>query len=585
MKKNVFVLFLSVIVIASSCQPKAEVEITLPELQSILEYIATDSLKGRYPGTAEDMVLAEYLSGEMKNAGATLQATQGKQFFDIPKGVIYDKTNRISFADVSFDYKEEAPFVPLGFSANDTLSAEIAFAGDFTDFFNMKEEAEKLIKGKWLMLFSGYSSEDPKQSSHEAYINLRSLGLRAADHSAAGVIYISQGDEGVDYPEQSDIKRLEIPIPALMVSRKLALNMLNDMQFPIIDSDPETKDVPEFYSTGIEFTALLEINTTSAQSFNSTAMVVGSVDSLAAEFIVIGAHHDHLGWGGRGTSSRQPDTVAVHYGADDNASGVAGVLELAEYIGYQKPARSFSFLTFGGEEMGLVGSKYFAENPTIDLEKVQTMINLDMIGRLKEDRQIQIGGMGTSPIFRALIDTINMNYNFNLKYSEAGYGPSDHSSFYAKDIPVLFISTGAHTDYHTPSDNVEKINFEGMQELLYFVSDIAMELANMPEKIEFTEAGPKTGSNSRGRRGGVTFGLMPEMTYDGNDGMPVTFVTEGKPAAAAGMKGGDIIKEVDGKSVGNVYDYMERLGQLKAGQAVIVKVERDKEELELLIQL
>ncbi len=585
MNKNIFVLLLTIILIGAGCQPKVEEEITLPELQSILEYIATDNLEGRYPGTPEDVILAKYLSGEMKNAGAILQAEKGIQYFDIAKGIEFDETNSISYADVTIKYNKKSSFMPMGFSANDTLSAAIVFAGSLKDFFDMKQEIEEQIKDKWLMIFSEYSSEDPMQSGQDAYINLRSLALRAADHGAAGIVFISKGEEGIDCPKQSDIKRLEVPIPAIMISRKLALEMLKAEEFPMLDASPETKEIPEVFPVAIEFTAHTAITTTTTPSFNSTAMVIGSVDSMADEIVVIGAHHDHLGWGGEGTSSRQPDTVAIHYGADDNASGVAGVLELAEYIGSKAPARSFSFLTFGCEEMGLIGSKYFAENPTIDLEKVQTMINMDMIGRLNENRQLQIGGIGTSPLFRALIDTINLAYNFSLKYSEAGYGPSDHSSFYAKDIPVLFISTGAHTDYHTPADDISKINFEGMQELLYFVSDIALELANMPEKIEFTEAGPKTGSSSRGRRGGITFGLMPDMTYDGNEGMPVTFVTEGKPAAAAGMQGGDIIKQVDEKRVGNIYDYMERLGQLKAGQSVIVKVERDKEEIELLIQL
>ena len=235
--------------------------------------------------------------------------------------------------------------------------------------------------------------------------------------------------------------------------------------------------------------------------------------------------------------------------------------------------------------MGLHGSKAFAKDSVIDPEKIQAMINLDMIGRLNADRQLQIGGVGTSPVFRNLLDSLNISYGFNIAYSEPGYGPSDHSSFYAKDIPVLFFSTGAHTDYHTPADTPDKLNYEGMKEVLNFDSDVAYALAQMPEKIEFTLAGPKESSGSRGREGMVTFGLMPDVMYDGNEGMPVSFVTEGKPAAIGGMKGGDIIKAVDGKSVGNVYDYMQRLSELKEGQSVIVTVDRDGTIIELLLQL
>jgi len=215
--------------------------------------------------------------------------------------------------------------------------------------------------------------------------------------------------------------------------------------------------------------------------------------------------------------------------------------------------------------MGLVGSRYFTENPPIDLSLVQAMINLDMIGRLNEERQLQIGGMGTSPGFERLLDSLNSSFGFKLKFSNEGYGPSDHASFYANDVPVLFISTGAHADYHTPSDQVSRINVEGTRDVLLFVTDIAQALANKKEKIAFIEAGPKVKGSSRSRRGGITLGLMPDVTYDGNDGMPVMFVTEGKPAAIGGIQKGDVILAIEGKSVGNVYDYMSRLDQLKGG--------------------
>ncbi len=585
MLKNIFSLLLIIILISTSCKPKVETEISIPELQSILDYIASDSLKGRYPGTAEDKVLAAYISTEMKNAGMDLQAEQGVQYFDINTGIEFSSSNTISFNDNTYSYDENAEFQPLGFSSNDTLFSEIVFAGKLGDFDTYGEDIEEQSAGKWLMVMINNDALSAPINSRESYIELRTNGLKASDHKAAGIVYVSGSEEGLEFPELSDRSRHGLPIPAIMITRDLASKILQLKEDQDIEALSQEITPQKMIQTGVELEALTQIDITTSPSFNSTALLTGSDKNLSAQYVLIGAHHDHLGWGGRGTSSRTPDTIAIHYGADDNASGVAGVMELAELISSLSPARSFAFLTFGGEEMGLLGSKFYAENPTVELENVQTMINLDMIGRLNEDRQIQIGGIGTSPIFKALIDTINLKYNFSLKYSEAGFGPSDHSSFYAKDIPVLFISTGAHTDYHTPADNIERINFEGMQELLYFVSDIAMELANDSVKIEFTEAGPKTASNSRGRMGKVTFGLMPDMTYDGDEGMPVTFVTEGKPAASCGMQDGDIIKAIDGKSVGNVYDYMERLGQLKVGQSVIVKVERDEEELELLIQL
>jgi hypothetical protein len=213
------------------------------------------------------------------------------------------------------------------------------------------------------------------------------------------------------------------------------------------------------------------------------------------------------------------------------------------------------------------------------------MINLDMVGKLNEQKQLQIGGIGTSPGFKRLLDSLNVPFGFDLKYSNEGYGPSDHASFYAKDIPVLFISTGGHPDYHTPSDNLEGINLEGSREVIQFAAGLALALANEREKIAFSEAGPKVQGSSRGRRGGITLGLMPDVTYDGNDGMPVMFVTEGKPAAVGGIQKGDAIVAIEGKSVGNVYDYMSRLDQLKEGMSIIVTVKRGEDLIDLVVRL
>ncbi|MCK5692291.1 MAG: M20/M25/M40 family metallo-hydrolase, partial [Bacteroidales bacterium] len=311
----------------------------------------------------------------------------------------------------------------------------------------------------------------------------------------------------------------------------------------------------------------------------------GSDPALNNEYVVIGAHHDHLGMGGPETSSRAPDTIAVHYGADDNASGVAGVLEASEWLSAQSPGRSVLFATFGAEEMGLIGSKYLVENAPIEMEDIQVMINLDMIGRLNEERQLQVGGVGTSPGFKNLLDSINTSYGFNLKYANEGYGPSDHAAFYAEDVPVLFISTGAHSDYHTPEDQLSAINLEGTRDVIAFASEVAVALASKSERIAFTEAGPKVRGSSRGRRGGITLGLMPDMTYDGSDGMPVMFVTEGRPAAVGGIQKGDVIVAIEGKSVGNVYDYMARLDGLKEGMSIVVQVKRDDDLIDLVVRI
>ena len=241
-------------------------------------------------------------------------------------------------------------------------------------------------------------------------------------------------------------------------------------------------------------------------------------------------------------------------------------------------------MAFDAEEMGLIGSKYFVENPLVDLEEVMAMINFDMIGRLKPAKTVAIGGTGTSEETEQLLKDLEKNSGLEFKLSPEGFGPSDHAAFYNKDIPVFFISTGAHGDYHTPYDNVEAINALGEVMVVKFAEKLVKELANRDDMLTFQEAGPKT----RARHGynfKVTFGIMPDFTSTENDGLRVDAVRGDGPAFAGGMEKGDKIVAIDGKSVGNIYDYMGRLKNLEAGQIVTVDVIRNGKVEVLLIQL
>jgi hypothetical protein len=421
------------------------------------------------------------------------------------------------------------------------------------------------------------------------YSEDRGKALLASDLGALGVIFVS----GISFDPKDQLEELKgkqhsLSIPVVHVGRESANRILESSGSVIMDSLDSNiikKLQNTSFATGVEVDIRVDLQPKNMSTSNVIASLEGSDPLLNKEYVIIGAHHDHLGMGGPGSSSRAQDTVAVHFGADDNASGVAGVLEISEVASVASPSRSMVFATFGAEEMGLVGSKYLTENSPVDIDAVQAMINLDMIGRLNEDRQLQVGGIGTSPGFRALLDSLNSSYNFNIKYSNEGFGPSDHAAFYAKDVPVLFISTGAHTDYHTPDDHLSAINLAGAQEVMLFASEIALALANQRERIAFTEAGPKVRGSSRSRRGGITLGLMPDMNYDGSEGMPVMFVTDGRPAAVGGIQKGDIIIAIEGKHVGNVYDYMDRLGQLKEGMDIVVSVNREGDVLDLVIRI
>jgi hypothetical protein len=332
--------------------------------------------------------------------------------------------------------------------------------------------------------------------------------------------------------------------------------------------------------------ATVNVDFTKAKTQNVVAYLEGSDAKLKNEIVVIGAHYDHLGMGGFGSGSRTPDTTAVHNGADDNASGVAGIIELAEKIAANKKQmkRSLLVIAFDAEEMGLLGSKFYTENPLFELSKVKAMINLDMIGRLDKDtKKLSIGGTGTSAETETLLNSIEHS-NLELSFSKEGFGPSDHASFYANNIPVFFLSSGAHPDYHTPKDDVEYINFEGMKAIGDYSYELLASLLNKSESLVFQEAGPKTAqSSSRGLK--VTLGIMPAFGESKTSGLGVDAVTPGRPAHKAGMLKGDIITAINGKEVTNVYDYMNSLQTLKLGETISVDIIRNNEKMILLIQL
>jgi aminopeptidase YwaD len=323
----------------------------------------------------------------------------------------------------------------------------------------------------------------------------------------------------------------------------------------------------------------------SVSTANVVMMLEGKDPQLKNEYVIIGAHFDHLGFGGPG--SRTPDTLAVHHGADDNASGTALMIELAKKLATDKKgfSRSIIFVAFSGEEKGLLGSKYFTEHMGIKPSDINLMVNFDMVGRMKEENFLQVGGVGTAAGLRDSVAILNDTTKLNITYTEEGTGPSDHFSFYANSIPVLFITTGAHLDYHTPSDTYDKINYDGMVKIGDLFYKVISRSANSPARLSFREAGPKALSSPMGRKGGVTLGIMPDFAGVVKNGLRADLVTPGKPAALGGMIKGDIIKSIEGKPVKNIEEYMQRLSELKPGQTITVEVLRDGALKVLIIQL
>ena len=309
--------------------------------------------------------------------------------------------------------------------------------------------------------------------------------------------------------------------------------------------------------------------------------IVAFLDNKAKTTIIIGAHYDHLGVGEQGSSLDANPAGKIHNGADDNASGVAGVIELANYFtnNKKKEADNFLFITFSGEELGLFGSKYFTEHPTIDLATVNYMINMDMVGRLNPDtKALMIHGTGTSPVWEPLIKKLD-DGKFKISTDSSGVGPSDHTSFYLKDLPVLHFFTGSHSDYHKPSDDTDKINAQGEADVLTLIAKI-IDAPETQSKLGFL----KTKSKDMGTRSAfkVTLGIMPAYTSD-VAGLKVDGVTEGRAGEKAGMQTGDIVIQMGEYKINDIQDYMKALGNFEGGQTIDVVVKRGEEEVTLKV--
>ena len=304
--------------------------------------------------------------------------------------------------------------------------------------------------------------------------------------------------------------------------------------------------------------------------------VIGFIDNKAENTIVIGAHFDHLGFGGEGSLYR--DAIkAVHNGADDNASGIAVLLNLAAKLTAKNTNNNYLFMAFSGEEMGLLGSNYFVKNPTIDIKKVSYMINMDMVGRMKKDSTLAVYGTGTSPIFKQVLKSYNTN--FKLVQQESGVGPSDHTSFYLADIPVLHFFTGQHEDYHKPSDDSEKLNYDGMKLISEYIFNIISDLDDNG-KLAFRKTVNESESTPRFK---VGLRVIPDYLYDGQ-GMRIDGVSEGKAAQKAGLQKGDIIVKLGDSTITNMMSYMRALSVFKEGDKTNVIVKRGEQEVKTEIQ-
>ena len=547
----------------STLEPSAE------KLQQHISYLASDALDGRRTGTAGANDAARYVAGEFSRAG--LMPGPGKaarkpraiiasylQTFPYVGRVELGKSNVLSIHEGE-SFRVGKDWMPLGISANQTLNligVVNAGYGITANELNHNDYKGTYSKTQVAVVRTGTPDGDNPHGRFTAAGQLR-FKVAAAQSAGVGALLITSDEDDLknDPLAQLGYDNAGLAaIPVAVISKQTAEKLANSKEVTLT-TDVVRAEVP---------------------SYNVVGVLEGSDPILKNETIIIGAHYDHLGRGGEG--SLAPKVGEIHHGADDNASGTAGLIELARIFGAERPKlkRTLIFIAFGGEEEGLLGSNYYVNHPVTPLANTVGMINMDMIGRMK-DRKLIIGGVGTAKEWR---DLIAPEKSFELTLNEDGFGPSDHSSFYGKQVPVLFFWTGTHNDYHKPSDTWDKINYNDEAKILSFVARIVREIDGADKRLTYTTAKSDPAPRSSGFR--VYLGTIPNYA-DTTDGLLLDGVREDSPAAKAGLKAGDRIVKIGNRDVKNVYDYTYALGEMKAGQEYVFEVMRGSERLSLKV--
>jgi Zn-dependent M28 family amino/carboxypeptidase len=521
---------------------------TVTNLQAHISYLANDKLEGRRAGTNGEKLAGEYISQKFQAAGLQPKGSDGfYQPFEIYDGKQINSATHFVINENNLAVNKD--FFPFPFSQNGSIEALPSIAvqeADMPWFYDLKETLEE-------------NKDNPHFDLNE-YI--RNNAKKAKTRGASAVILYNSSaiDDKLKFDSKDRTEKLDVPV--LYVTKDAAKKYFGD-QTATIDIKLKV-DIGDKKRTGHN--------------------IIGYLDNGAARTVVLGAHYDHLGYGEDNNSMLRTGEKAIHNGADDNASGTAALIELARILKNTKQKNNnYLFIAFSAEELGLNGSKFFTEHPTIDFTKVNYMINMDMVGRLNDSSQVvTIGGYGTSPQWGTLIDIKNKKNPFVIRIDSSGTGPSDHTSFYRKDIPVLFFFTGLHSDYHKPSDDADKINYIGETKIINYISSIVLSPTTTSQKLAFTKT-RETQSTSSLRSGSVTMGVMPDYTYSGA-GLRCDGVSDGRPAQKAGLKAGDIIIKVGDYNISSMDSYMQMLGKFQKGDKAKVKFKRGNEEMETEVQ-
>jgi len=586
---KLFLLTFMVLSSAFAQESSNNPEITSDEIYNHIKFLASDEMKGRMSGSDELIKAAEYLKSEFVSYG--LKPAFGDSFFqefEFIRNVDITENNKLSINGNEYALNED--FITAAFSGNSTLkSAEIVFVGygisapklNYDDYENIN------VEGKLVLALRNHPENDNPHSQFDTYASFRAKASNARDKGAAGIIFVNgflpEGEEDLSKIRYDNAPGLT-DFPVISLSRNAAQNLftsdsknLEELQKNINSS----KKPSSFIMNNIKANLTTETSTVKMKTVNVAGMVEASNPKFKDEFVVVGAHYDHIGMGEFASFYKGSD-LQVHNGADDNASGTTGVLELAEYFASIKDKlnRNMIFVAFSGEELGLLGSSYFVSNPPVGTDKMVGMLNMDMIGRLDKENKLEIIGVGSSPFWKEILENKNVE-GLKLSLNDVGMGGSDHQSFINKDVPAVFFFTGIHNDYHRPSDDIDKINSKGQETILNLVAEVAMELDKKETKPEFTKIKQQQQVSMRSK---VYIGTIPEYSYQGA-GYKLSGVSEGGPAEKAGLKAGDIIIKWGESNIANIYDYMNVMNKHSVGDVVDLIVKRGEEEIPVKLEI
>ncbi len=562
----------------------AQTDITPQEVMNHIKYLAADDKKGRFPCSPESHQVSDYIRDQFAQYGLELMADSGFQYFDITIGAEMTGTNYLKIKHKTFT-PGQTTYLPFAFSATGTFKSDtVIFVGYGFDI----NQGDTLIwndydginvKGKWVVAFTGFPKDTLNKKFFSKQISERNKASLAQEKGAIGIIFVN--------PEKDELIPFVLPrfsvkfkIAILEVSRGLTRKLLKK---DIDKLKAALKKNPHYHLTvakPVEAAVNYEIKHCKAR--NVVALLKSNDPEFGNRYIVIGAHYDHLGMGGYESGSRMPDTIAVHNGADDNASGTTGVLELAEYLSSLRDSlkRSIIFITFDAEERGLLGSDYFAKHPTVPKDKIDFMINMDMIGQCTGKASIM--GVGTAKEAKKIFESVPTDTTkLKIKLYDRAFGGSDHASFISQGIPAVFFYASKGDGYHTPFDDIDKINPECEADLLKYIAKIAVKLSDYPGEFTFVEQKDKSEGQRYGQ--GVKLGIRPSFTYSG-EGVQIDGLVSGGAAEKAGLQNGDIIIRIGKTKITNIYDYMNALQNYKPGDTAKITVLRKGKEMTIQVK-